>query len=209
MAKQNKLSTKEKIMKTAAKMFSEEGYNRVTTRKIAKAIGINSAMIYYHFSSKHDVLKSLYKFYIEEQVKSSPDLNELLQLAETELPHVVLMKSEYHYNNDEMRKMLDQILVTAAREICADPASEQFIRETIFDNITNILKPLLVRLTELKKIKPFDVDTFLKVVSYYCCSAATLNNSSFKQSITEYQAGMAYLFSTITLSTHADNAENN
>jgi AcrR family transcriptional regulator len=197
MAEQNNLSTKEKIMRTTAKMFSERGYDKVTTREIAKAIGINSAMIYYHFSSKHDVLKSLYKFYTEEQFKSSPDLNELLRLAETEPPHVVLMKSEYHYPDEETREMLDQILVTAAREICADPDSEQFIRETIFGNITNILSPLLLRLTELKKIMPFDVETFLKVLSYYCYSAATLNNSSFKQSIAKYQAGMAYLFSMI------------
>jgi len=203
MMKQNEISTKEKIMRAAAKMFSERGYTKVTTREIAKTVGINSASIYYHFSSKYEILKSLYKFYSDERRKECPDLNELLRLAETDPPHEVLMKSEYHYN-EEMREMLDHILVTAAREFCADSESERFIRENIFDNITNILSPLLLRLIELKKIKPFDIDTFFKVMSYYCFSAAALNNSGLKQSIPEYQAGMSYLFSTITPITPAE-----
>jgi len=196
MANQKK-DQKEKIMRTAAKLFSERGYHKVTTREIANAIGINSAMIYYYFSSKEDVLKSLYKFYTEERLKECPDVTELLRLAETDPPYVVLMKSEFHFN-EKTRKMLDQILVTASREICSDPDSERFIRDNIFDNITKILKPLLMRLVELKKIKPFDIDTFLKVLSYYCYSAAALNNSAFRQNVAEYQSGMSFLFSMIT-----------
>lgn len=196
MTKQSK-AAKEKIMKVAAKMFSERGYHKVTIREIASATGINPAMIYYYFHSKEDVLKSLYKFYAEERLKECPDLNDLLKLAETDQPYVVLMKSEFHFN-EKTRKMLDRILVTASREICSDPKSRQFIRENIFDNVTNILKPLLLRLVELKKIELLDIDTFLRVLSYYCYSSAALNNSVFKQNVAEYQAGMAFLFSMIT-----------
>jgi len=198
MAKQNETGTKHKILKTAAKMFSERGYDKVTMREIARDVGINSASIYYHFPSKEDILKSLYRLYSEQRRDNSPDLNELMRLAETEHPHKVLMKSEFHYDDDKKREMLDRILVIAARELCSDPESELFIRENIFDNITTILRPLLLRLIELEKIKPFNVDDFLKVVSYYCYSAATLNNSAYKQSIAEYQAGMSLLFSIIT-----------
>ena len=192
-----KRTPKEKIMRAAAKLFSERGYHKVTIREIANATDINSAMIYYYFSSKEDVLKNLYKFYTEERLKECPDVAELLRLAETDPPHEVLMKSEFHFN-EKTREMLDQILVTASREICSDSDSERFVRENIFDNITNILKPLLIRLVELGKIKPFDIDIFLRVMSYYCYSAAALNNSAFKQNIAEYQEGMSFLFSMIT-----------
>ncbi|MCL2517176.1 MAG: TetR family transcriptional regulator [Oscillospiraceae bacterium] len=195
--KVQKKTAKEKIMETSAKLFSEKGYEKVSVREISSTAGVNSAMIYYYFASKDGVLKSLYRFYTEERLKECPDLNELLRLAETDPPHAVLMKSEFHFN-EKTRKMLDQILVTASREICSDPESEHFIRENIFENITNILKPLLLRLVELEKIKPFDIDTFLKVTSYYCYSAAALNNSAFKQNVAEYQAGMSFLFSMIT-----------
>ena len=107
------------------------------------------------------------------------------------------MKAQYNFS-EEARDMLDQILVTAAREINADPASEQFIRDNIFGNITGILKPLLLRMLALGKLKPFEIDTFFKVLSYYCYSAATLNNSVFKVNVDEYKAAMAFIFSMIT-----------
>jgi len=188
--------TKDKILRTAAKMFSEKGYNRVTTREIAKAIGINSASIYYHFSSKEDIRKSLYQIYSEKLRSERPNLNELLQLVETKAPHEVLMNTEFHFS-EEWQGFLDQILVTAAREITADPDSERFIKENIFDSIENVVKPLLIRLVELGKIKPFDINAFVHTLSYYCFSAAALNNSSFGQNVAEYQAGMSLLFSSI------------
>jgi len=196
MDEQNE-TTKEKILRAAARLFSESGYDKVTTREIANAIGINSASIYYHFTSKDEILKSLYRFYTEVRSKTSPDKDELLRLAETEYPHAVLMKSEFHFD-EEYRGMLDHIIATAVREINADPEAERFIGENIFDSVTGILKPLLERFVELGKIKPFDIDTFLRVLSNYCFSTAALNNSSFRQDVRQYQEGMAFLFSMIT-----------
>jgi AcrR family transcriptional regulator len=153
-----KETTKEKIMRVAAKIFSERGFDKVTAREIAKAVGINSASIYYYFSSKDDLLKSLYSFYRVHLFKVGPDINELLCLAEADPPHEVLLKSI----------------------------------------IDRILKPLLRRMVELGKIKPFDVDAFLRMLSYYYFSVAALNNSTLQQSAADYQAGMSYFFSTIT-----------
>ena len=198
MAKQKEITTRDKILQTAAKMFSERGYDRVTTREIAKAIGINAASIYYYFPSKEDILRSLYSVYSEHLQKDNPNLDELLRLAETDPPHEVLMKSEFHFNDEEIREMLDQIILIATQRFGISPESELFIRENIFDNIVNILRPLLFRLIELRKIKPFDVNGFLTVLSYYCFSAAALHKSHFRQSIAEYQAGMSFLFSMIT-----------
>ena len=194
---ENEFNTRGKILRAAAKMFSERGYDRVTIREIAKAVGINAASIYYHFPSKEGILRSLYKFYTDERSKENLDLNELLRFSKTEPPHEVLMKSEFHYDM-EIREFLDHILVTATRGICADDSeSEHFIRDNIFDNIRSILKPLLERMIELGKIKPFDIDTFLRVLSYYCFGAAALNSSSLRQGIPEYQAGMSLLYSLI------------
>ena len=197
MVERDHAPTKKKILKAAAKLFSESGYNKVTTREIANAVGINSAAIYYYFTSKNDVLTSLYKFYSDERRKKSPDLGELLQLAEIAAPHEVLMKTEFHYDED-IRETLDQILIIAAREIGTDFESETFIQENIFEPITKILKPLLQRMLELKKIKPFDIDALISILSYYCYSAAALNNSSFGNSPEKYQADLSYLFGLIT-----------
>jgi len=196
MVKQTKISTRDKILKASARMFSERGYDRVTTREIAKDIGINSASIYYHFPSKVDILHSLYNLYSQTRRQSYPDLGELLRIAETHPPHAVLMMSIFHYSEENV-EMLDQILVTAARRLGTDPESESFISENFIESITITLKPLCKRLIELGKVKPFDIDEFLKVLNFYCFSAAALNNSLFALNFTEYQAGMSLLFSII------------
>ena len=196
MIGQKKITTKERILSSAARLFSERGYDRVTVREIAKDVGINSSSLYNHFVSKEEILKSLYNYYSERMREGYPDLQELLKLAETEPPLEVLMKTEFHFN-DNIRDFLDKILITAARMICDDTENENFIRDNIFDSISNTLKPLLEKMVELGKIKPFDIDTFIRVMTYFCFSAAALNNSPFMQSVAEYQAGMALIFSMI------------
>jgi len=195
MTKDNENVTKNKILRAAARLFCDKGYENVTTREIAKAVKINSASIYYHFPSKEDILRSLYHFYREQRHKKSPDFNELMKLAETKAPHEVLMQTEFHYD-EKIRKMLDQILVTATRGIGVDRKSDQFVKENIFE-LPKLLKPLLQKMVELGKIKPLNIDTFIHILTFYCFSSAALNNSPFRQGVAEYQAGMAFLFSYI------------
>ena len=190
------ISTRDRILMTAAEMFSTRGYDRVTTRQIAKAIGINSASIYHHFSSKDEILRSLYDYYSEQVREKNPDLEELLKAAETSAPHEVLAKTVFHFS-DDIRGMLDHIIVIASRMITSDPESERFIKDNIFDNITKVLKPLLHQMVELGKIKPFDEDNFFKILTHFCFSAAALNNTTFRINASEYQSGMSYLFSMV------------
>jgi len=188
--------TREKILRVAAKLFSESGYKQVTTRDIAAVVGIKSASIYYHFSSKNEILRSLYKFYTEERCKATPDLSALLKLAETAPPHEVLMKCDFQYD-EEVRELLDQILVTAAREIGVDPDSEAFIKDNIFDSVTSLFRPLIERMVELKKIKPLNIDDFINVLTYYRFGAAALSKSSFGNIHSKYLADLYYIFSLI------------
>ena len=44
--------TRERLLKTAEKLFSEQGFKRITVRDIAKAARANVAAVNYHFGSK-------------------------------------------------------------------------------------------------------------------------------------------------------------
>ncbi|PZD78684.1 TetR/AcrR family transcriptional regulator [Mesonia sp. K7] len=47
---------KEQIVKTAAQLFREKGYNAVSMRDLAKDLGIKAASLYNHISSKEAIL---------------------------------------------------------------------------------------------------------------------------------------------------------
>ena len=53
------IETKEAIMNTALKMFSEKGYAAVSMRDISGAVGIRASSIYYYFKSKQDIFDAL------------------------------------------------------------------------------------------------------------------------------------------------------
>lgn len=55
----NKISSREKILKAADRIFREEGLSQVTTRRIAAELGITAMAIYRHFKNKDALLQAL------------------------------------------------------------------------------------------------------------------------------------------------------
>ncbi len=52
-------SRKEEIIKIASYLFKERGYNAVSMRDIAQAMGIKAASLYNHIKSKQEILSTL------------------------------------------------------------------------------------------------------------------------------------------------------
>ena len=61
MPKNGTRDTKEVILTTALKLFSERGYDGVGIRDIAKEIGIRESALYKHYSGKQDIFDSILK----------------------------------------------------------------------------------------------------------------------------------------------------
>lgn len=55
------MTTKEKIIYESLKLFSKKGYNGVSMREIALAVGIKGASIYNHFSGKEEIFKAIFE----------------------------------------------------------------------------------------------------------------------------------------------------
>lgn len=83
-------SGREQILDAAAEMFGEQGYATASTRRIARAVGIKQASLYYHFTSKEDILAGL----LEGTVK--PSLAFAAKMRGTKQPpHVQLYSLAY------------------------------------------------------------------------------------------------------------------
>ena len=50
------VQTRRAILLASAKLFSKEGYNATTMRRIAEAANLEAGSIYYHFGSKDRIL---------------------------------------------------------------------------------------------------------------------------------------------------------
>ncbi|KEQ18417.1 TetR/AcrR family transcriptional regulator [Endozoicomonas numazuensis] len=52
-------SAKGRLLRTAAHLFVERGYERTTVRELAKALGIQSGSLFYHYPNKAAILKAV------------------------------------------------------------------------------------------------------------------------------------------------------
>jgi AcrR family transcriptional regulator len=68
------------LLDAAARLFSERGFNATSMRDIAKAVGMLSGSIYYHFESKEEMLLAVY----EEGVRAVAEQVETAVASHTE-----------------------------------------------------------------------------------------------------------------------------
>lgn len=81
----SELSGREQILDAAGRMFSEQGYGAASTRKIATAVGVKQASLYYHFSSKEDILAGLLAGTIQPSLEFARRLQRTREPAHVQL----------------------------------------------------------------------------------------------------------------------------
>jgi AcrR family transcriptional regulator len=64
--------TKERILDAAIDLFAERGYDRVSVRDIAAAVGIKESSIYKHYAGKDEILEKIFEYVLQawEQSKT-------------------------------------------------------------------------------------------------------------------------------------------
>lgn len=90
--------TKDEILYKSIHLFAEHGYDNVTVKNIAAAVGIRASSIYNHYINKDAILQSIYRMFIERIHLMRPRLEdcqdvikkgtafEILNLANYPLP---------------------------------------------------------------------------------------------------------------------------
>ncbi|SVE28274.1 uncharacterized protein METZ01_LOCUS481128, partial [marine metagenome] len=64
------VKTKDKIIATSINLFNLHGTKDISTNHIAKEMGISPGNLYYHFTSKHDIIRSISDNFSNELVST-------------------------------------------------------------------------------------------------------------------------------------------
>lgn len=133
--------TKKHILETAMRLFEEEGYEKVTIRKISSTAGVSIGNFYHYFKSKEDIQLQMYRNF-DEMVRD------------------VLKKKEYTTKFDAIRDLIvHQLELDPKRvEIMAQTLRVQLASEkyVIDENreITSYLENLLNEARDAGEIHP-------------------------------------------------------
>ncbi|MGY5451304.1 TetR/AcrR family transcriptional regulator [Agarivorans sp. MS3-6] len=75
------MKTKDKIIHTSLQLFNERGERQITTNHIAAELGISPGNLYYHFSNKQEIIRSIFQLYVEQlECSFRPHADQLLSL---------------------------------------------------------------------------------------------------------------------------------
>jgi AcrR family transcriptional regulator len=68
-AREEEEGTRERILRTAERLFAEHGFNGVSMRELAAEAGVNIASIGYHFENKEGLLSEVYRRHCEPMIE--------------------------------------------------------------------------------------------------------------------------------------------
>jgi len=86
------IATRQKIFNTTLKLLKELNFDKITIRKICKEAEISVGTFYLYFKSKHHILSEIYKeldkVFMEVDINSRKDLNNLEKIKELIRIHI-------------------------------------------------------------------------------------------------------------------------
>jgi len=155
-------STKEKIFDVFVEMTSTLGYENVTTRDIAKQIGINAASIYYHFESKEKILEFAYDYYLQHQFDNRIPVERAKKYLETATADEIIPLLRYSFVSADQKKYVRMVLITKIiyMRIFQDPIANKIFTDVNSDNANYVLA-ILQHGVDVGRVSPdFDLTTF-------------------------------------------------
>lgn len=157
--KTSKKDTRDLIITTAFRLFSEQGYQETSVATIAREAGISKGLMYHYFSSKEELLKGIFTHYQRETIHkmewnaSTPPLQLLRSLVDlsfdylqrqTQIRKFSLLLTLQNPVSSEIKEMIDagkKQWETAFTEIFQSlgyhqPAAEAFYLSALLDGIS-------------------------------------------------------------------------
>lgn len=114
---QRSIEKKDRIIRAAYALFSEQGYHSTVTSDIAKRAGVSTGIVYGYFADKRDILFYVLKIYIRET--ASPVMEYVSALPtdisfEEVFDNVITLAESIHKKNANLHNILHSLAVVDA-----------------------------------------------------------------------------------------------
>lgn len=149
-------STKEKIFDAAVDLFAERGYEGVSIRDIAGAVGIKESSVYKHYASKDAILDSVFEYLkarLYPQQASGVDMDAMLDALTFEQVLEGGLLSIRQMMNDPYMVKITRIITI---ELYRNKRIRDFFYGQMFERPVDETELMFRRLMDKKKIKAVD-----------------------------------------------------
>jgi len=174
MVKQAFMNTREEILRLSVPLFATVGFDGVSMRDIAAAVGVTPAALYHHFSNKEQLYLDAVGYAFEDKVGS---LKSLLDGGETpwvRLEAFVVQLAQMQAKEPDCRRLMQWVLLDS------DEQRQHSLADCVFRDLFNALRNLAAELAPSQ-------DTHLLVVSMIGLVVYPFETQSVRRFMPGYQ----------------------
>jgi len=166
-------TTRQRILEGAAKLFAEKGFTETSVRELANEVGLNSASLYNHFSSKNAILEFMLEDYsiYNTDIFESRDIHGILKENPTADGIIACLQTGFDPNRLEY---FLRVLCVLLQEQLRNPIVRSFVSDHIILRAEKNIKKIITALEEIGVLRlDTDPDYWMKVTSSLFYTFAT------------------------------------
>lgn len=189
------IETARSILDASAELFAQRGFSGVSVREIASLAGIRESSIYNHFSSKAEILESLYQEFIREVPGTRPSdeaLDAMLAIME---PEEVFKAILFHVGQNVKGTLSNIAMIINLEKFKDAHAAELYYRYVVREPAT-YYERLIEKMIARGMVRP--VDARLIAEQYNYVSIALTKEYIMAQSgLADVHEVVAYMIRTL------------
>lgn len=186
MIADNNVDTKTRIFLTASQMFALNGYESVSMRTIADAVGIKASSIYNHYTGKEAILDACYDYYTAHRYDTRLHKDQYVPILRDGTKQEVLGVINYAFA--EVMIMFYLALIVFSR-VYTDPKARRIYREEV-DNALEYINEYFRCGIEMGRFQDFNVSVYSMIclnARLFTVTSATLDPDQKKWRVTEIE----------------------
>lgn len=154
---ETKKSTKDYIFEAAVELFSKQGYEGTSMRRLAKTVGIKESSIYNHYSSKRSILDAILNYQIKGFKTAIDYLNEKKETTSNITDPIEFWLAgtmDFIRILPPLSEPISRILIN---EMFLDEQCRQFVLNNMFTTLKSLTEKLLNEMNARGMIKDCDI----------------------------------------------------
>ncbi|MDP4146438.1 MAG: TetR/AcrR family transcriptional regulator [Bacillota bacterium] len=162
---ESKKCTKQKIFEVSAKLFSREGYNGVSMRKIAKEVGIKESSIYNHYKNKEEILTSLFDYWNDTLTIYRPSEEDIEKMLDYMSVEDVFKQLVIGFGKS-LNSTLDSIAKIIYIEQFRNEKARKLMLENLIGESSRFIESVLKIMSRKKIIRAVDMNLIADEYNY-------------------------------------------
>jgi len=154
--------TKDIIFNTALEMFSEKGYDNISTREIARTAGVNESTAYYYYKSKEAILNDILSVYRQKLSRYLITKEQVEHYLLTDTPRELLRRFISHFKDSEAIFMVRANRIVSMQQY-TNPVARDLVMDQLMDKTKASIKGALDILIERSMIPVFDTESISEI----------------------------------------------